>query len=93
MNTNALRVLPGDPAKASPLPCVTWTPADVASFLKTSEEIARRKIKQLETNGQQLRVPPAVAGRRCLVYAARFLRAAGLSDDEIRAVLQGGKVP
>lgn len=89
MTPAALRIVPGE---ASVLPVVTWTPADVAAFLKTSEELARRKVKALEAKGHVLRVPTAMAGRRVLIFAGRFLAAAGLSESEIRSVLQGNKI-
>lgn len=75
------------PAPLPALATITWSPADVAKFLRTSEELSRRRIAALEAAGAKLRVPAALAGRRVLIFASRFLEAAGLSEAEIQAAL------
>lgn len=65
-----------------------WAAADVANFFRLpTADMARRFIGKLEKGGVTLRVPGQVSGRRFLVYAPRLLKAAGLSEEEIRAAL------
>jgi hypothetical protein len=82
-----LRLADGQDKNIPHMPTV-WTAEDVMRFFRLpSEDMARRRIAKLERGGAKVRVPEAVAGRRLLVYARRLLEAAGLSEEEMRAVL------
>ncbi|GEM_PF-5703456 len=68
---------------------ILWTAADVAKFLRLpSEDMARRRVLDMERKGARLRVPAAICGRRFLVHAARLLAAAGFTEAEIRHALE-----
>lgn len=68
---------------------ILWTAADVAKFLRLpSEDMARRRVLDMERKGARLRVPAAICGRRFLVHAARLLAAAGFTEAEIRRTLE-----
>ena len=88
MPTNGALRMVGEEAPKPPPGVAVWTAADVQRFFNLpSEDMARRRIAKLEKGGTSLRVPEIIAGRKCLVYAARLLQAAQLSEAEIQAVL------